>query len=101
MIINDVAALLDGDADKARSVLRLLARRLQAGSDRIQKGTAPSLHKFGLHRESRARELAALYVREWSALMLKELDLSEMMEQSKARMERVEKLLAEMEQDDD
>jgi len=97
----EVAALLGGDMEKAKQVITLISIRIAAEAERIADGNAPALREFGGEwciREARFRELAALFMRQWSHTLDLDLTLMEIKERrAKADVlyKRVDKLLKE------
>lgn len=81
MLIDEITAILDGDADKAKAVCEHLALRIRAEAKRIRTENAPALKGYGLHDEARARTLAALFVEEWASIFDREFALQRTNEQ--------------------
>jgi hypothetical protein len=93
-----VAALLDGDMDKAKLVLALIGQHVLEEAHRIEFENAPSLRKFGewAENEARCRELAAMWIGQWAYVFNSDSVITEIHERQKeheALMKRVNALL--------
>ena len=98
-IHEQVAILLDGDMDKAKLVLALVAQHVLDDARRIEFENAPALRKFGgewVENEARCRELAAMWVAQWAYVLHSDQVITEVHERSKeheALIARVNALL--------